>query len=182
MPSEDDTPGFGFTNSAIWVRFQARNEAEQAIPWLLVVDSNLFYIDANVPTANGQGYDLMQTGTARPYNSRAIDHPRFLFSLSIPPGEDQIIYVRFESESAMNLSLAIWSASSAHIYPLILIRGLAVKSKWSGKCKGRRKRMSEKGNKSVAAVKYHLSNIFSKLAVSNRTEAATFALETRPCK
>lgn len=30
---------------------------------------------------------------------------------------------------------------------------------------------------SVAAVKYHLSNIFSKLSVSNRTEAATLALE-----
>ena len=32
---------------------------------------------------------------------------------------------------------------------------------------------------STAAVKYHVSNIFSKLGVSNRTEAATLALENK---
>lgn len=37
--------------------------------------------------------------------------------------------------------------------------------------------IAQKMHLSVAAVKYHVSNIFSKLAVSNRTEAATFALE-----
>ncbi len=37
--------------------------------------------------------------------------------------------------------------------------------------------IAQKMHVSVAAVKYHVSNIFSKLNVSNRTEAATLALE-----
>ena len=39
------------------------------------------------------------------------------------------------------------------------------------------KEIAQRLHLSVAAVKYHVSNILSKLAVSNRTEAATFALE-----
>ena len=106
--SEEETPGFSFTNSAYWVKFQVRNEADTTIPWLLVVDSYLFYIDVYIP--NGDGFALIQTGTARPYDARAIDHPKFLFDLPIPSGEEQTIFARFESESAMNLSLAVWSA------------------------------------------------------------------------
>ena len=112
VPNEEESLGFGFTNSAIWARFQAQNEADETIPWLLAVDSYLFFIDVYVPAANGQGYDVTQTGSARPYDTRAIDHPRFLFNLSLEPGEEQTIYARFESESAMNLSLAIWSATA----------------------------------------------------------------------
>ena len=120
VPSEEETPGFGFTNSAIWVRFLVGNEADQVIPWLLAVESNLFYIDVYMPAANAEGYEVIQTGTARPYDTRMVDHPRFLFDLSIPPGEAQTIYARFESESAMNLSLAIWSAEAIAQEDLVL--------------------------------------------------------------
>lgn len=112
VPSQEETPGFGFTDSAYWVRFHVENETDQMIPWLLAVDSNLFYIDVYMPAADADGYEVTQTGMARPYDNRAIDHPRFLFDFSIPPGEAQTIYARFESESAMNISLAIWSATA----------------------------------------------------------------------
>ena len=111
-PSQEEAPGFGFTNSAYWIRFQVLNGVDETIPWLLLVDSYLFYIDVYQPAAEVSGYDVTQTGTARPYDTRATDHPKFLFDLSILPGEEQTIYARFESESAMNLSLAIWSANA----------------------------------------------------------------------
>ncbi len=77
-PSQDEVPSFGFTDSAYWVRFQVLNQAGEMIPWLLLVDSNLFFVDVYVPADNVQGYDVTQTGMARPYDARAIDHLRFL--------------------------------------------------------------------------------------------------------
>jgi len=110
--SQDQTPSLGFTKSAYWVRFQARNHADNIDRWLLAIDSYLFFIDVYVPAADGEGYEVTQTGTARPYNARAVDHPRFLFDLPVVPGKAQTIHVRFESESAMNLSLNISSAEA----------------------------------------------------------------------
>ena len=44
-PSSEETPGFGFTDSAYWVRFEARNETDSGTDWLLLYDSVSFYID-----------------------------------------------------------------------------------------------------------------------------------------
>ena len=112
VPSTAESPGFGFTDSAIWVRFPIRNAADETVSWLLVIDSYLFYIDVYMPTNNPQGFELFQTGSARPYDSRPIDHPRFLFDLSVPPDSEETIYIRFESESSMSLSLAVWTAGA----------------------------------------------------------------------
>jgi len=112
VQSQDEAPSLGFTNSAYWIRFQTRNQSDGMRRWLLAIDSYLFFIDVYIPAANGEGYAVTQTGTARPYSARAIDHPRFLFELPLAPGEEQTIHVRFESESAMNLSLTISSAEA----------------------------------------------------------------------
>jgi len=112
VPSTEESPGFGFTDSAIWVRFPIRNAVDETTSWLLVIDSYLFYIDVYMPADNPQGFELFQTGSARPYDSRPIDHPRFLFDLSVPPDGEETIYIRFESESSMSLSLAVWTAGA----------------------------------------------------------------------
>jgi len=42
QPSQDETPNFGFTNSAIWVRFRVQDAAVKPTRWLLSVTNNIF--------------------------------------------------------------------------------------------------------------------------------------------
>ncbi len=112
VPSQDEVPNFGFTDSAFWVRFRVEDLAEEPLKWLLSVKSNLFFIDVYVPTPDSGQYQVTQTGTILPFNTREIEHPGFLFNLPLAPGEEQEIYLRLESEAAMNISLAIRSAES----------------------------------------------------------------------
>jgi PAS domain S-box-containing protein len=111
-PSQDETPSFGFTKSAYWARFRAKDMAEEPVKWLLSVDSNLFFIDVYVPEPDAVQYRVTQTGTALPFSAREIDHPRFLFNLPLESSEDSEIYMRLESESAMNFPMTIWSAEA----------------------------------------------------------------------
>jgi hypothetical protein len=37
VASTEEVPHFGYTTSAIWVRFRVRNEARQTSQWLLIV-------------------------------------------------------------------------------------------------------------------------------------------------
>ena len=66
--SDETVPGLGFTESAYWVRFQVKNESEIA-DWLLMYDWESFYIDYYVAADNGQGYEVIQTGSALPFDT-----------------------------------------------------------------------------------------------------------------
>lgn len=112
VPSQDEIPNFGFTNSAYWVRFRLKDEADESVRWLLAVESNLFFIDVYVPAANSGQFQVTQTGTFLPFNAREIEHPKFLFNLPLTPDEEETIYLRLESEASMNFPLSIWSAKA----------------------------------------------------------------------
>jgi PAS domain S-box-containing protein len=111
-PSQEETPSFGFTKSAYWARFHVANTADEPANWLLSVDSYLFFIDTYVPASGSSQYKVTRTGTALPFGAREIEHPRFLFTLPLAPGEESTIYVRLESESALNFPMTIWSAET----------------------------------------------------------------------
>jgi PAS domain S-box-containing protein len=112
VPSQEETPSFGFTKSAFWTRFQAKDLADEPVRWLLSVDSNLFFIEVYVPVSNPTQYRVTQTGTALPFDAREIEHPRFLFALPLAPDQEATVYVRLESESAMNFPMTILSAEA----------------------------------------------------------------------
>lgn len=112
VPSQEDVPNFGFTNSAFWVRFRVKDLADDPVRWLLSVESNLFFIDFYVPATNPGQYQVTRTGTFLPFNTREIEHPKFLFSLPLIPEKEETIYLRFESEASMSFPLTIWSAEA----------------------------------------------------------------------
>ncbi len=108
-PSSEETPGFGFTDSAYWVRFEARNEADSDTDWLLLYEPASFYIDYYLPAANGEVYDAIHTGSALPFDTRDVPVGDFVFQLPIEAQGSETVHMRFASEGALILALTILS-------------------------------------------------------------------------
>jgi|GEM_PF-1656507 len=107
-PSQEETPGFGFTDSAYWVRFQVRNEANADVDWLILYDSIAFNIDYYYPIdSNEEVFEVVNTGTTLPFETRDIPNKLFAFRLPLAPQETKTIYMRFSSEGSLILSLKI---------------------------------------------------------------------------
>ncbi len=110
VPSESDAPNFGFTNSAYWVRFRLRNESQLTDRWLLEVDfANMQYVDLYLPSPEGDGFIIKQTGVLRPFNTRDIANHHIVFDLPLPFQEELTFYMRFQNGASMTLPLTLWS-------------------------------------------------------------------------
>jgi two-component sensor histidine kinase len=110
--SHGESPGFGFTASAYWVRFAVMNPWDREIQWCLEVayppmDSIVLYI----PTQADQ-FQIKRGGDHLPFHVRDVDYKDFIFLLQTPPKSRQIYYMRFENAGAINLPLTILSLSA----------------------------------------------------------------------
>ncbi len=117
--NQADTPNFGYTHSAYWVRFQVNNRASIATKWLLVMSfPNMNYLDLYTPESSCQtpgdpvsacNMIVTHAGNLLPFTQRKIPNHHFVFPLNLPPGIPYTIYLRFENKSAMTLPLTMWS-------------------------------------------------------------------------
>ena len=109
VTNQEKVPGFGFTDSAYWVRFRVRNEAEPETEWVLFYDHAAFYTDFYYPSDDGQTYEAVHTGSAMPFHTRDLPLSRFAFRLPLAPEETKTIHMRFESAGTLILPLSIFS-------------------------------------------------------------------------
>jgi hypothetical protein len=112
-PSQDEVPNFGYTDAAVWVRFQVDNEANPANSWRLAVEEERHgYIDMYAPAPDGSGLVHQQAGRLRPFSVREVPYRYAVFKLPLLPDQDQTVYLRFQSPQPMLLPLTIWSLES----------------------------------------------------------------------
>lgn len=99
----------GFTESAWWVRFTLRNVSTQ--PLRLVVRQNYPLIDyLDLWTVDTDGTPLhVATGDLLPFESRPIRHNEFLLPLTLAPGAEQPVYLRFVTAGSLNIGLWLYS-------------------------------------------------------------------------
>ena len=58
IPSQSESPNYGFTNNAYWVRLTLDNETRKADDWLLELDfANMHYVDLYTPLPDGRGFE-----------------------------------------------------------------------------------------------------------------------------
>jgi len=127
IPSQAAVPNFGYTTSAIWARFEVRNQASLAAAWRLVVaEGRLEYVDLYLTGPDGTAWAHQQAGRFRPFTVREVPYHYGTFELPFPSDRDQSVYLRFQSGTPLILPLTLWSleAFSYHAQTELLMHGL----------------------------------------------------------
>ncbi|MBF0352681.1 MAG: PAS domain S-box protein [SAR324 cluster bacterium] len=109
-PSQKETPGFSFTKSVYWVRFDLQHGVEVQKEWFLEIGvPRLDRIDLYQPSAEGN-WLITKNGNIIPFSQREFKNRFFLFRLHKPLPESQRFYLRIQSETAIILPMTIWSS------------------------------------------------------------------------
>ncbi|MCB1189301.1 MAG: SpoIIE family protein phosphatase [Leptospiraceae bacterium] len=108
MASKKETPNFGITNSVYWVKFSIENHFTNPKEYLLeIAYPPLDYIDIYILNPDGT-FVTKKSGDQIPFFKRDLNYHNFLFQIPIEPGKNQTIYLRFQTESSMQLPIVIW--------------------------------------------------------------------------
>jgi serine phosphatase RsbU (regulator of sigma subunit) len=110
--SSEDSLGFGFSTSVYWVRFSVKNPTDRDIVLYLKQEYpliNLIYL--YTPGENGK-YTVFKTGSYYPFSERPIKYRNFVFPLTLKAGTTATCYLRYQSNSSMNIQLSVQSPES----------------------------------------------------------------------
>ena len=108
-PSGSTIPNLGFTEAVYWFRVQFVNERDAPQETVLelaypLLDEVTFYIQR----AGGQ-FEVVATGDAHPFDTRAVAHRRFLAQLSFAPGDSRWLYMRVQTRGSLQMPLNLWT-------------------------------------------------------------------------
>ncbi len=108
ITSEWESPNFGFTSSALWVRFSIKVPEGNKNQWFLEVGYPLLdNIKLYLPERNGS-YTVKEAGDNMPFDHREIEYQKFVFSLKNKPGL-YTYYLNVETTSSLSIPLAVFS-------------------------------------------------------------------------
>ncbi len=97
----------GFTSSVWWVRLTVTNESDASAQRFLRQTYPLIdYLDVYARTESGEWLEYA-TGDRREFSSRPVAHRDFIFPLTISPRSERVVYLRYESQGPIDISLSL---------------------------------------------------------------------------
>jgi len=109
IANDKKIPNFGFTRNTYWVRFRVKNNSDLSKKWLLVSNyPNTHFLDF-YQSNNNRDFKHIKVGTLEPFTSREIESRLLVFNLTFDDNQEKIIYLRYQSQAVMVISLTIQS-------------------------------------------------------------------------
>ena len=108
-----DTPNFGYTYSAFWLRFGLPQETGPLLVPMLVLEIRFPSIDSielHVPYRGAAGleYRVQSGGDLRPWDRREVKHRNHVFRIPSVGLADAPAYLRVQSQSALTAPVYLW--------------------------------------------------------------------------
>lgn len=109
VPLPPDGPTFGFQGGAYWFRAEVANHNVADLHWLLVQKYPLSdFVDIYLRYADGR-IQHQASGDMRPFQQRAVRYRQPNFRVLLPLNEPVQLLVRVQSESSMQVPLALYT-------------------------------------------------------------------------
>ncbi|MGX5730267.1 sensor domain-containing diguanylate cyclase [Pseudoxanthomonas beigongshangi] len=111
-PLPGDDASFGFQPGAYWFHVRLLNRNLQEPRWLLVQQYALSdRLDVYVRRPDGSLFH-QEGGDHQPFERRSVRYRHPNFQLDLPPGEHADLFVRVESQSSMQVPLALYTPTA----------------------------------------------------------------------
>jgi diguanylate cyclase (GGDEF)-like protein len=100
---------FGYTDSAIWLRFRIKNDTQVRLPWLLEL-ANPLLEDATLYAIRETGeIETTHAGVLEPFSRRLVNNRNFIFPQTFDPGETKQFFVRVFTHGAAFMPFNVYS-------------------------------------------------------------------------
>jgi diguanylate cyclase (GGDEF)-like protein len=108
-----DTPNFGYTYSAFWLRFSLPRDTARLLVPMLVLEIRFPSIDSielHVPYrgAAGPEYRVQRGGDLLPWDAREVKHRNHVFRIPTEGLADAPAFLRVQTESALTVPVYLW--------------------------------------------------------------------------
>ncbi len=111
--STQEIPSYGITRAAVWVRFVVVNRGSARQTWLLDTHQALHvdHVDFYCRRVRSGPAELrsVKTGIARPWASRDVSHRNFVFRVTLNPGQQRVVHLRFHGANEIVFPLVLYS-------------------------------------------------------------------------
>ena len=109
------TPGFGFTNDAVWLRFSVVQPGIEPRAWRLAI-ANALIEDVQVAQRQPSGpWQLARAGMQVPHADWPLDTRAPTFRVTLPPGETQFL-VRLKTRTSMTTAVRLWEPEAFYAH------------------------------------------------------------------
>ena len=106
--SDKKSLGFGFTTSVYWLRFDIGNKGKKDVDILIQQEYPLIDALEMRVYSDSRPAESYSTGDLQPFDSRPYKNRTFVFPVRMKAGSDTLIYLRYKSQSSMNIVLNAW--------------------------------------------------------------------------
>jgi len=112
-PLAQDNPNFGYTYSAVWLRFSLPRDATQLLAPMLALEIRFPSIDSielHVPYSGPAGleYRMQSGGDLQPWDTRAVKHRNHVFRIPTTGLADAPAYLRVQTQSVLTVPVYLW--------------------------------------------------------------------------
>ena len=124
-PSDKEVPNFGFSDSAIWMRFTLQNTTDAKLERLFSIGYPLLD-DVKIEIVQAGEKRRLEYGDLKEFSERDVYHRHFIVPLTFNPKERVDIRMRVQSESSLRVPLTVWEPTAFYQEDVVqmLLNGL----------------------------------------------------------